>query len=59
MSHKILNIMDENKQILIIGDNNNRIREYVTINPGTVGGGGKTSDWKQLFINDIISHSCT
>ena len=26
---------------LIIGDNN-KIREYVTINPGTVGGGGKT-----------------
>ena len=26
---------------LIIGDNN-KIREYVTINPGTAGGGGKT-----------------
>ena len=26
---------------LVIGDNN-KIREYVTINPGTVGGGGKT-----------------
>ncbi len=25
---------------LVIGDNN-KIREYVTINPGTVGGGGK------------------
>ena len=32
---------------LIIGDNN-KIREYVTINPGTVGGGGKT----------IISNNC-
>ena len=27
---------------LVIG-NNNKIREYVTINPGTVGGGGKTA----------------
>ena len=29
------------KQILEIGDNN-KIREYVTINPGTKGGGGLT-----------------
>jgi UDP-N-acetylglucosamine acyltransferase len=33
---------------LIIGDNN-KIREYATINPGTVGGGGKT----------IIGNNCT
>ena len=30
---------------LEIGDNN-KIREYVTINPGTVGGGGLTKYWK-------------
>ena len=41
---------------LIIG-NNNKIREYVTINPGTVGGGGKTiignnpdPDWKEYLV---------
>ncbi len=30
---------------LVIGDNN-KIREYVTINSGTAGGGGKTSNWR-------------
>ena len=34
---------------LVIGDNN-KIREYVTINPGTVGGGGKTIIGDNCFI---------
>ena len=32
------------KTKLVIGDNNT-IREYVTINPGTVQGGGLTKSW--------------
>ena len=45
---------------LIIGDNNT-IREYVTINPGTVGGGGKTTIGnKCLFmISSHVAHDCT
>ena len=39
---------------LEIGENNT-IREYVTINPGTSGGGGKNCYRKQLFVNDLIS----
>jgi UDP-N-acetylglucosamine acyltransferase len=44
---------------LIIGDDNT-IREYVTINPGTVGGGGKTIIGnKCLFmISSHIAHDC-
>jgi UDP-N-acetylglucosamine acyltransferase len=44
---------------LIIGDENT-IREYVTINPGTVGGGGKTLIGnKCLFmISSHIAHDC-
>ena len=41
---------------LIIGDNN-KIREYVTINPGTEGGGGLTKIGSNcLFM--ISSHIC-
>ena len=44
---------------LIIGDNN-KIREYVTINPGTVGGGGKTLIGNNclFMISSHIAHDC-
>ncbi len=44
---------------LIIGDNN-KIREYVTINPGTVGGGGKTVIGNNclFMISSHIAHDC-
>jgi UDP-N-acetylglucosamine acyltransferase len=44
---------------LIIGENN-IIREYVTINPGTVGGGGKTVIGNNclLMISSHIAHDC-
>ncbi len=44
---------------LVIGDNN-RIREYVTINPGTVGGGGKTVIGNNclFMISSHIAHDC-
>ncbi len=44
---------------LTIG-NNNKIREYVTINPGTIGGGGKTivGDNCLLMISSHIAHDC-
>ncbi len=47
------------KSVLIIGDRN-RIREYVTINPGTKGGGGKTvigSDCL-LMAYSHVAHDC-
>ncbi len=44
---------------LIIGDNN-KIREYVTINPGTTGGGGETKIGNNclLMISSHIAHDC-
>ena len=44
---------------LIIGDNN-KIREYVTINPGTIGGGGKTVIGNNclFMISSHIAHDC-
>jgi len=44
---------------LIIGDNN-KIREYVTINPGTVNGGGKTVIGNNclFMISSHIAHDC-
>ena len=44
---------------LIIGDNN-KIREYVTINPGTEGGGGKTVIGNNclFMISSHIAHDC-
>ena len=44
---------------LIIG-NNNKIREYVTINPGTVGGGGltKIGDNCLFMISSHVAHDC-
>ena len=44
---------------LIIGDNNT-IREYVTINPGTIGGGGKTTIGNNclLMISCHVAHDC-
>jgi UDP-N-acetylglucosamine acyltransferase len=44
---------------LIIG-NNNTIREYVTINPGTKGGGGLTKIGNNclLMISSHIAHDC-
>jgi UDP-N-acetylglucosamine acyltransferase len=44
---------------LIIGDNN-KIREYVTINPGTVSGGGKTIIGNNclFMIASHIAHDC-
>ncbi len=43
------------KTLLEIGDNN-RFREYVTVNPGTVGGGGLHKNRKQLFIYDFLTY---
>jgi UDP-N-acetylglucosamine acyltransferase len=44
---------------LIIGDNNT-IREYVTINHGTVGGGGKTTIGNNclFMISSHVAHDC-
>ncbi len=44
---------------LIIGDNN-KIREYVTINPGTEGGGGLTKIGNNclFMISSHIAHDC-
>ena len=44
---------------LVIGDNN-KIREYVTINPGTVGGGGKTVIGNNclFMISSHVAHDC-
>ena len=44
---------------IIIGDNNT-IREYVTINPGTEGGGGKTIIGNNclLMISSHVAHDC-
>ena len=47
------------KNNLVIGQNN-IIREYVTINPGTEGGGGSTKigDNCLLMISSHIAHDC-
>ena len=47
------------KTSLVIGDNN-KIREYVTINPGTIGGGGKTKIGNNclFMISSHIAHDC-
>ena len=47
------------KTKLIIGDNNT-IREYVTINPGTIGGGGKTKIGNNclFMISSHVAHDC-
>ena len=44
---------------LVIGDNN-KIREYVSINPGTVGGGGKTVIGNNclLMVSSHVAHDC-
>ena len=44
---------------LVIGDNN-KIREYVTINPGTIGGGGKTIIGNSclFMISAHVAHDC-
>ena len=44
---------------LVIGDKN-KIREYVTINPGTIGGGGKTIIGNNclFMISSHIAHDC-
>jgi len=47
------------KSYLIIG-NNNTIREYVTINPGTEGGGGLTTVGNNclFMISSHVAHDC-
>ena len=47
------------KNSLLIGENNT-IREYVTINPGTQGGGGKTviGNNNLLMISSHVAHDC-
>ncbi len=47
------------KTLLEIG-NNNKIREYVTINPGTEGGGGKTQVGNNclFMVSSHIAHDC-
>ena len=48
------------KNSLVIGKNN-IVREYVTINPGTEGGGGvtKIGDNCLFMISSHIAHDCT
>ena len=50
---------DGEETSLSIGDNN-KIREYVTINPGTIGGGGKTVIGNNclFMISSHIAHDC-
>ena len=50
---------DNEENSLIIGENN-LIREYVTINPGTVGGGSKTIIGNNclLMISSHVAHDC-
>ena len=47
------------KTLLEIGDHN-KIREYVTINPGTEGGGGKTKVGNNclFMVSSHIAHDC-
>ena len=47
------------KTKLTIGDNNT-IREYVTINPGTIGGGGETKVGNNclFMISSHVAHDC-
>jgi UDP-N-acetylglucosamine acyltransferase len=47
------------KSILLIGENNT-IREYVTINPGTKGGGSKTTIGNNclFMISSHVAHDC-
>ena len=47
------------KNLLEIGDNN-KIREYVTINPGTEGGGNKTQIGNNclFMVSSHIAHDC-
>ena len=47
------------KTSLVIGDNN-KIREYVTINPGTISGGGKTVIGNNclFMISSHVAHDC-
>lgn len=47
------------KTKLIIGDNNT-IREYVTINPGTIGGGGETKIGNNclFMVSSHVAHDC-
>ena len=56
--HKYLKYKDE-KNALIIGKKN-IIREYVTINPGTEGGGGltKIGDNCLFMISSHVAHDC-
>ena len=50
----------DEKNSLVIGKNN-IVREYVTINPGTAGGGGTTKigDKCLFMISSHIAHDCT
>ena len=50
---------DGEETSLSIGDNN-KIREYVTINPGTIGGGGKTIIGNNclFMISSHVAHDC-
>ena len=50
---------DGEETSLSIGDNN-KIREYVTINPGTIGGGGKTTIGNNclFMISSHVAHDC-
>ena len=47
------------KTKIIVGDNN-KIREYVTINPGTIGGGSltKVGDNCLFMVHSHIAHDC-
>ena len=47
------------KTKIIVGDNN-KIREYVTINPGTIGGGGLTKIGNNclFMVHSHVAHDC-
>ena len=49
----------DEKTKIIIGDNN-KIREYVTINPGTAGGGGLTQVGNNclFMVHSHVAHDC-
>ena len=50
----------DEKTKIIIGDNN-KLREYVTVNPGTIGGGGLTKIGNNclFMVHSHVAHDCS
>ena len=57
---KLLRVGDKGREKPAVLDKNNTIREYVTINPGTKGGGSitKIGDNCLFMISSHIAHDC-